>query len=95
MSTTRTSVLITGCSPGGIGNALAREFHSRGLRVFATARKVETIVHLKELGIETLVLEVTQEESVERCKKEVERLTGEEGLGYLVNNAGRSMCNSL
>lgn len=32
------TVLITGSSEGGIGDALAKEFHKRGLQVFATAR---------------------------------------------------------
>ena len=39
------------CSPGGIGHALAKEFHSRGLQVFATVRTVDKISDLKELGI--------------------------------------------
>ena len=57
--------------------------------MFATARKASTISDLAELGIETLSLEVDQPEQVERCKDEVEKLTGG-GLDYLVNNAGRS-----
>jgi len=32
------SILITGCSRGGAGAALARKFHQNGFRVFATAR---------------------------------------------------------
>ncbi|KAL8725227.1 MAG: hypothetical protein Q9166_007491 [cf. Caloplaca sp. 2 TL-2023] len=89
MAGSRQTVLITGCSPGGIGNALAREFHYRGLRVIATARTAETIQDLADLGIVTLSLDVAQEKSINACKEEVlERIGG--GLDYLVNNAGRN-----
>ncbi|ODM21648.1 hypothetical protein SI65_02492 [Aspergillus cristatus] len=86
----RRSVLITGCSPGGIGNSLAREFHRNGLRVFATARDAKTIEELETLGIDTLSLVVDDEDSVRSCYEEVERKLGEKGLDYLVNNAGRN-----
>ncbi|KAL6718610.1 NADPH-dependent 1-acyl dihydroxyacetone phosphate reductase [Lecanora helva] len=89
MGDSRKTVLITGCSPGGIGNFLAREFHAKGLRVVATARKTETIQDLRDLGIETLSLEVDQEQSVHDCKEQVTKMTGG-GLDYLVNNAGRN-----
>ncbi|CAK1354489.1 NADPH-dependent 1-acyldihydroxyacetone phosphate reductase [Cercospora beticola] len=81
------SVLITGCSKGGIGHALAREFKKHGLRVFATARKAETISDLADQGIETLSLEVTDQDSIDALKHEVESRTGGR-LDYLVNNAG-------
>jgi len=83
------SVLITGCSKGGIGHALAREFQSRGLRVFATARKAESISDLAAHGIETLSLEVTSPESIQTLKAEIASRTGGT-LDYLVNNAGRN-----
>lgn len=83
------SVLITGCGPGGIGHALAREFHSKGLRVFATARKAESISDLTNEGIETLSLEVTDIDSIKAVKDEVSSRTGGT-LDYLVNNAGRN-----
>jgi 1-acylglycerone phosphate reductase len=83
------SVLITGCSPGGIGHALAREFKSKGLRVFATARKTETISDLAALGIETLSLEVTDQSSIEALLEEIKTRTGG-SLDILVNNAGRN-----
>ena len=83
------SVLITGCSPGGIGHALAREFKSKGLRVFATARKATSISDLAEQGIETLSLEVTSIESINAVKHEISSRTGGK-LDYLVNNAGRN-----
>lgn len=86
----RKSVLITGCSPGGIGNALAREFHRNGLRVFATARDAKNIDDLAALGIETLDLVVDDEEIVKFCCSEVERRLGSKGLDFLVNNAGRN-----
>ncbi|GFG17630.1 NADPH-dependent 1-acyldihydroxyacetone phosphate reductase [Aspergillus lentulus] len=86
----RKSVLITGCSPGGIGNALAREFHRNGLRVFATARDATNIDDLAALGIETLDLVVDDDESVKTCCSEVEKRLGDKGLDFLVNNAGRT-----
>jgi len=82
------SVLITGCS-SGIGHALAREFKSRGFRVFATARKTESITDLAALGIETLPLEATSTESIAALKAEIASRTSGK-LDYLVNNAGRN-----
>jgi 1-acylglycerone phosphate reductase len=86
----RKSVLITGCSTGGIGNSLAREFHRNGLRVFATARDAKNIDDLAALGIETLDLVVDDEQSVKSCCAEVEKRLGGKGLDFLVNNAGRN-----
>ncbi|USW48228.1 Putative short-chain dehydrogenase/reductase SDR, NAD(P)-binding domain superfamily [Septoria linicola] len=83
------SVLITGCSKGGIGHSLAREFKKHGIRVFATARKAESISDLQDEGIETLSLEVTKQESIDALKAEIESRTGGR-LDYLVNNAGRN-----
>ncbi|KAL8782248.1 MAG: hypothetical protein Q9213_005551 [Squamulea squamosa] len=77
------------CSPGGIGNALAREFHSRGLRVLATAGTTEDIQDLTEAGIEILSLDVTSDKSINACKKEVVARTDGK-LDFLVNNAGRN-----
>ncbi|KAK1141411.1 NADPH-dependent 1-acyl dihydroxyacetone phosphate reductase [Aspergillus melleus] len=78
------------CSPGGIGNSLAREFHRNGLRVFATARDAKSLEDLSALGIETLSLIVDDENSVKACYSEVEKSLAEKGLDYLVNNAGRN-----
>ncbi|EXJ58039.1 oxidoreductase [Cladophialophora yegresii CBS 114405] len=87
----RKTVLITGCSPGGIGHALARAFHARGLRVFATARTTQQINDLSLVqGIETLPLVVDDDESILSCYAQVEQLTEARGLDYLVNNAGVS-----
>lgn len=83
------SVLITGCTPGGIGHALAKEFKKRGLRVFATARNAGSLSDLAGQGIETLSLEVTDQDSIQALKEEVAHRTGGP-LDFLVNNAGRN-----
>lgn len=81
------TVLITGASEGGIGDGLAQKFHSRGLRVFATARSLEKMKHLKEMGMEVWSLDVTARESIEETVAKVKELTGGR-LDFLVNNAG-------
>lgn len=85
MSDSRKTVLITGCS-SGIGRALALEFHRHGLRVFATARNLETLKDLDAMGLETLALDVNSSKDIEAAVKSVDDLTG--GLDILVNNAG-------
>lgn len=85
------SVLITGCSEGGIGSALALAFQKRNLRVFATARDPSKMVHLSELPNVTLLqLDPTSKSSVEEAAKVVSAKTGGV-LDYLINNAGQVM----
>lgn len=54
--------------------------------VIATARRLESISHLRELGMTTLSLDVTQPESVKAAEIEVKRVTDGK-LDVLVNNA--------
>ena len=72
------------CTPGGIGHALARDFHSRGHHVIATARDKEKIKDLEALGMTTLSLEVTSLENIIAAKNAVTELGG---LDILINNA--------
>ncbi|KAK7948755.1 short chain dehydrogenase/reductase [Apiospora aurea] len=83
------TVLITGCTPGGIGHALCIEFQKRGLRVIATARNVDVLSDLTQQGMEALPLDVTSKESIASCHEAVGKLTGGQ-LDILVNNAGRT-----
>lgn len=83
----RKTVLITGCSEGGLGDALAQAFHKRGLRVIATGRNPSKIAHFKALGIQTLPLDVLSAESIKACVSAVADLTGG-SLDILVNNSG-------
>jgi NAD(P)-dependent dehydrogenase (short-subunit alcohol dehydrogenase family) len=78
-------VLISGCS-SGIGLALAREFASRGSRVFATARRLQAIEHLKKEKMDIVALDVTDQKSIDACVSEVMATAGR--IDVLVNNAG-------
>ncbi|KAH8900641.1 short-chain dehydrogenase/reductase [Thozetella sp. PMI_491] len=84
---TAKTVLITGCSRGGIGDALAREFRKRGLNVFATARSASKMAELKELGIDTLEMDVLCADSIAAAVDTVRKVT-DGRLDILVNNAG-------
>jgi len=82
------TVLITGCSTGGIGWAMAKNFHQRGFYVFATARNTSKTAGLAELSdIEILELDVTVPKTIAQCKEIVAKRTGG-SLDVLVNNAG-------
>jgi 1-acylglycerone phosphate reductase len=84
------TALITGCSHGGLGAAMAKAYHARGFKVFATVRDIAKAGYLAEIqGIEILELEVTSDESIHQCAKAVEKLT-RGSLDILVNNAGIS-----
>jgi NAD(P)-dependent dehydrogenase (short-subunit alcohol dehydrogenase family) len=86
------TVLITGCS-SGIGAATAAHLVGQGWRVYATARRPETLTDLRERGCETLALDVTDEGSMRAA---VEAVTAAEGsVGVLVNNAGYSQSGAL
>jgi NADP-dependent 3-hydroxy acid dehydrogenase YdfG len=86
------AVLITGCS-SGIGYATAEYLVAEGWKVYATARRPETIESLKESGCETLALDVTDEASMSAA---VNAVTDAEGaVGVLVNNAGYSQSGAV
>lgn len=85
-------VLITGCS-SGIGRALAQEAARRGLTVYATARRPQTLAGLEDAGIRRLALDVTDGPSIVAAVEAVAAGSGR--LDYLVNNAGRSLFGPL
>ena len=79
------TILITGCS-SGIGAALAQEFHKRGHRVIATARRLESLQALQSQGVRTLALDVNDGASIANAMAAVEKEAGH--LDILINNAG-------
>jgi NADP-dependent 3-hydroxy acid dehydrogenase YdfG len=86
------AVLITGCS-SGIGKATATRLASDGWKVYATARRSETLEDLRQQGCETLALDVTDEGSMSAA---VEAVTEAEGaVGVLINNAGYSQSGAV
>lgn len=84
------TALVTGTSKGGIGDSLAQELHKRGFRVFATARSLGKVEHLKAMGLDIILLEATDSESIEKAAADVSALTGGT-LDMLINNSGIGM----
>ncbi len=84
MDTPRT-LLITGCS-SGIGRRAAELMQARGWRVFATARRPESVTELRQAGFEdALQLDLDDSDSIARA---VETVLGRTGgrLDALFNN---------
>ncbi|KAI1116261.1 NAD(P)-binding protein [Nemania sp. NC0429] len=79
--------LITGCGQGGIGEALAKTYMSRGISPIATVLPSEPSEHLSDANITWFHLDVTNETSIRDLKAKIIELTGGE-LDFLVNNAG-------
>jgi 1-acylglycerone phosphate reductase len=95
MATTKTA-LITGCSNGGIGSALAQELHRRGYIIFATVRTPSKASDLAALPNTTiLTLDVTNKESIDAAAVAVAEKTGGRGLDVLVNNAGSGLLGPI
>jgi 1-acylglycerone phosphate reductase len=89
MNSTET-VLITGCSDGGIGSALAIIFQQRGFHVFATARDPSKMTKLHGLANVTLLtLDVVKSADIKGAVEAVTRETGGT-LNCFISNAGRN-----
>jgi short-subunit dehydrogenase len=81
------SVLITGCSEGGIGYETAHALKDRGYRVFATARQEKDVEQLTNEGFEAYYLDVTDYDSMDAVLDAIlEKTDGT--LDALFNNAG-------
>ena len=88
------SILITGCS-SGVGREAARQLKARGWRVLATARKSEDRARIeRDLGVETIALELGQSASVAAAADEALRLTGG-NLSALYNNAAYGVIGAM
>jgi NAD(P)-dependent dehydrogenase (short-subunit alcohol dehydrogenase family) len=88
------AVLITGCGSStglssGTGQRAARMLHERGWDVYATGRSREGLAPLTEAGLNTRLLDVTDESSMLETVSEIEERHG--SVGVLVNNAAYSL----
>ncbi|KAK7918206.1 hypothetical protein PG985_010080 [Apiospora marii] len=96
------SVLITGCSDGGIGSALAETFHERGYHVFATLRNLSKVSprlsaqaakkdeNNSSSSVTILQLDVLSPDSITAAVASVKAATSGRGLNVLVNNSGQA-----
>ncbi len=88
--TTRRSVLVTGAS-SGIGNATVLLLAQKGWRVFAAVRKEADANAIDTLGlknVETVLLDVSDQRSIQRAAVEIRARLETRGLDGLFNNAG-------
>jgi short-subunit dehydrogenase len=87
------TILITGCS-SGIGLCAAETLQKKGYRVFATARKESDVAKLREKGLESLVLNMDDSNSIRQAVTEVLAKTGGT-LDALFNNAGYAIPGAI
>lgn len=86
---------ITGASRG-FGSVWANAALKRGDKVAATARKLESIAHLKETygdNVLTLQLDVTNPEQVKTAVEQAHEYFGR--LDIVLNNAGYSLVSTI
>uniref|UniRef100_A0A8D0B8D8 Retinol dehydrogenase 5 n=1 Tax=Salvator merianae TaxID=96440 RepID=A0A8D0B8D8_SALMN len=83
-------VLITGCDTG-FGNMLAKRLDKKGFCVLAgclTQKGADDLRRASSSNLRTILLDVTNSESIRKAVEWVKTEVGEKGLFGLVNNAG-------
>ncbi|KAM3935125.1 retinol dehydrogenase 7-like isoform 1-T2 [Leptodactylus fuscus] len=86
-------VLITGCD-SGFGNLAAKQLDKRGMHVLAaclTERGAENLKKETSSRLKTVILDVTDSQSVNAAAAWVASIVGDKGLWGVVNNAGISV----
>lgn len=86
----RIHCLVTGVSPGGLGDALTTELLTRpNIHIIATGLSLHDLDHIAPSPrVTKLQLDVTSPSSISSAVETVTNLTNGQGLNYLVNNAG-------
>ncbi|CAD5125552.1 DgyrCDS13755 [Dimorphilus gyrociliatus] len=79
-------VLITGCD-GGFGKITAKRLHSKGVNVIAGCLTESGRDSLKQQGINSILLNITSEDSIDKAVKIVQEILPKGvGLWGLINN---------
>ncbi len=77
--------IITGAS-SGMGKSTALKLQAKGITVYGAARRLERMKDLENAGINIISLDITDEESINKC---VNTVIDKEGrIDILINNAG-------
>lgn len=87
------TILITGCS-SGIGLCVAKALKARDYRVFATARRHDSVSILLNEGLESFRLDLMDSNSIHFAFEEVMRRTGGE-LYALFNNGAYGLPGAI
>jgi NAD(P)-dependent dehydrogenase (short-subunit alcohol dehydrogenase family) len=89
---TQRVALVTGAS-SGIGAATARRLAQAGYTTYATARRLDRMDGLRQLGIRPVAVDVTDDASMIALVKMIVAATGR--IDVLVNNAGYGSYGAL
>ncbi|STX28413.1 oxidoreductase with NAD(P)-binding Rossmann-fold domain [Legionella beliardensis] len=87
------TILITGCS-SGIGYDTAITLAKRGHQVIASCRKPDDLQKLLDLGLDAILLDVNDSQSIHKAFAEMLSKTGGR-LDVLINNAGYGQGGAL
>ncbi|MBP2562894.1 NAD(P)-dependent dehydrogenase (short-subunit alcohol dehydrogenase family) [Neorhizobium galegae] len=87
------TIIVTGCS-SGIGDHCARALKADGWRVFATVRKAADLASLEADGIEALLMDYTQPDTISALVETVLARTGGR-LGALFNNGAYGQAGAV
>jgi NAD(P)-dependent dehydrogenase (short-subunit alcohol dehydrogenase family) len=93
MSERQKTVLITGCS-SGIGYHCAQAMKQRGWQVFATVRKEADLHRLQAEGLSVLLLDYSDQESIDTCVEEILSKTNGR-LDALFNNGAYGQAGAV
>ena len=88
------TILITGCSHGGIGYATAKYLKEQGHQVFASARQQKDVDALRNEGFETYLIDVNNYNQVDLSLADILKKTNGT-LDVVFNNAGFGQAGAI
>ncbi|XP_076458207.1 D-beta-hydroxybutyrate dehydrogenase, mitochondrial-like [Babylonia areolata] len=93
------AVLVTGCDTG-FGHGLAKALFEQGCHVIATVYRpdgegAQTLRDVKSDRMTVLPLDVSSDDSVAQCLRQVKEMCKNSGLWGLVNNAGHNFVGEV